>query len=99
MIQKILCDDSSVMKDKNVAVVFSAEWCDACHKLLAHLEPMSTVYDGKLYNADVDENENLASKCGVKSLPCTIVFKDGEQVQRFENNYSFQDLIEALRSL
>lgn len=98
MIQKIT-ENNLPTTTKNFAVVFSAEWCDSCHKLIDHLNPLADVFKDRLYNADVDDNEDLAEKYKVKSLPCIIIFKDGKQDMRYENNYNFGELLSVISKL
>lgn len=99
MITKITSNDLSVIEPSNYALIFAATWCDSCHNLVKHIEPLSGMVDGKLFNVDVDENGDIAEKYQVKSLPCIIIFKDGKQDMRYENNYNFSELASALSKL
>lgn len=99
MIEKIHNDELSVTGTGDVAIVFSATWCQSCHELLNHLDPMSTVLKGKVFNADVDENEGLSEKYGIKTLPCTLILNNGIVKDRFENNTKFNELVGRLTKL
>lgn len=98
MIEQIKDNDLSKIYHK-AAVVFSASWCDSCHKLLDMLEPISDAFDTKIYNADVDINDEISTKYGIKSLPCTVLFKDGEEHIRLGNNVFLNDIVDAIRSI
>lgn len=98
MINKITSNDLSAAIENNGIVIFSAEWCGSCHALLQRIEPLSDALNGKVYNADVDENEDLSVQYHVKTLPCIIIFNNGEVVDRIDNNINFQDLINKIRN-
>lgn len=99
MINKITSNDLSTAIENNGIVIFSAEWCGSCHALLQRIEPLSGALNGKVYNADVDENEDLSVQYHIKTLPCIIIFKDGKVVERFDNNINLQDLIDKIRDI
>lgn len=98
MIEVITNNDMSKIGN-NATVVFSASWCESCHKLLSHLDPLSDAINTKVYNIDVDDNEELAEKYQIKSLPCTILFKDGKENLRFGNSTFLNEIVEAARSM
>ena len=64
-----------------VAVVdFNATWCGPCRMLGPVLEELSAEMEGKasFYAVDVDDNQDLAVKYGISSIPYVAVFKDGK---------------------
>ena len=64
-----------------VAVVdFNATWCGPCRMLGPVLEELSDEMEGKasFYAVDVDDNQDLAMKYGISSIPYVAVFKDGK---------------------
>ena len=68
-----------------VAMVdFWATWCGPCKMLAPVIEDIGAKYDGKAVVAkvDVDENQALAAKYGVMSIPTVIFFKDGKEIGR-----------------
>lgn len=63
---------------------FSASWCGPC-KVLA---PVMNEVKGQFSNVnfediDIDENFELASKYGVRSVPTVILEKNGVEISRF----------------
>lgn len=66
-----------------VLVDFNATWCPPCQALHPILEDLAKEADGyKVVAVDIDEQEELAEQYEVSSIPCLVVFKNGEEVDR-----------------
>ena len=65
-----------------VLVDFFATWCGPCRMMSGILEDVNTQIEGngKIIKVDVDQNENLARKFGIMSIPTLILFKNGQMV-------------------
>jgi len=77
--------DSEVLgSDKPVLVDFWAEWCGPCRMIAPILEDVAESMDGKVQIAklNVDENQDVAFRYQVSSIPTLILFKDGEVADR-----------------
>lgn len=72
-------------KNALVLVDFWADWCNPCKMLMPVLEKLAEEYNGQFVLAKVnsDQNQELATKYGVRSLPTVKLFKDGEAADEF----------------
>ena len=75
--------ESDVLQsDAPVLVDYWAEWCGPCKMIAPILDEVASEYADKLKIAklDVDQNAETAQKYGIRSIPCLMLFKDGDIV-------------------
>jgi thioredoxin 1 len=73
--------EQEVLKsDKAVIVDFWAEWCGPCHAVSPVLDKIAEERpeELKLVKVNIDEEQELAIRYGIQSIPTILLFKDGE---------------------
>jgi thioredoxin 1 len=72
--QEVLKSDTAVLVD------FWAQWCGPCHAVAPVLEKIvdERKDELKLVKVNIDDEQELAQRYGVMSIPTMILFKDGE---------------------
>ena len=77
--------ESEVAQSKDpVLVDFWAPWCGPCKMIAPIVEKLADTYAGRLKVAklNTDDEPDLASRYEVTGIPCLILFKSGEPVDR-----------------
>jgi thioredoxin 1 len=64
--------------EKRVLIDFWAEWCGPCHAVAPVLDRIADERDLKLVKVNIDEEQVLAQRFGVMSIPMMILFDKGE---------------------
>ena len=83
-----------------VLVDFWAEWCGPCKMLGPILEEISKDLNDKLQvvKINLDENQDLAMKYSIRSIPTLLLFKEGELIDTKVGLLPKSDLVEWLKS-
>src|SRR5437867_11031337 len=69
-----------LQSEKPVIVDFWAEWCGPCHAVSPVLDKIAEERAGELrvVKVNIDEEQGLAERYGIASIPTIVLFKDGE---------------------
>lgn len=73
-----------VKNEKPLVIDFWAEWCGPCRMVAPIIEELANEYEGKVTigKLDVDNNDDVVSKYGIRNIPTILFIKDGEVVDK-----------------
>ncbi len=82
-------------------VDFWAPWCGPCRMIAPVIEELANDFDGKanICKVNTDDQQELASKFGVRSIPTILFIKDGKVVDTMIGAASKQAFTDKLNSL
>jgi thioredoxin 1 len=93
--------EKALKGDKPVMMDLWAPWCGPCRMAGPVIEELAEEYRDKVIigKVNIDENQALAQKYGVMSIPTVIVFKDGKEVERkvgFPGKEGYQAMLDKI---
>lgn len=101
MVSEVKDFQKDVLESKKPVIVdFWAEWCGPCKMLGPIFERAADALKGKVtfLKVNVDENQQLAAENGVRGIPCMVIYKDGEEVDRIVGVVPEEQLKERIES-
>lgn len=93
--------DLHFLGDKPALIDFYASWCGPCKALAPVLEEVSELYAGKvdIYKVDVDQEQELVTAFGIRSIPTLYFIPVNGQMQRAMGAMSKDQLCKMLDSI
>ncbi len=88
--------------NKGVTLVdFNAPWCAPCRTQEPIIRQLASQFEGRASVAamNLDENQSLAIRLGIQSIPTLVLFKEGKEARRFVGLQPQDALSEALESI
>lgn len=93
--------DKAIKSAQIVVVDLWAEWCGPCRSMVPIVDKLSDAYEGKALIAklNVDDNPDITSQFGVRSIPCFLFFKNGELVDKHVGTIKEPDFKAKIESM
>lgn len=91
-------EDEVINSDKTTIVDFYADWCGPCKMMSPVIDKIAeeNVEKIKVGKVNVDDNQELAMKYNVMSIPTILVFKNGKLEKTFIGVTSKSEIEEAI---
>lgn len=82
-----------------VFIDFFAEWCMPCVMMAPVVDEVSEKFKGKIKfgKINISDNETLAGKFNVSSIPNFVLLKDGKMIEQFVGAMQIEELEGKLR--
>ena len=89
------------IKEGVALVDFWAPWCGPCRMIAPVIDELAGDFDGKakICKVNTDEEQDVAIKYGIRSIPTILFFKNGELVDQMIGASSKQVLADKINSL
>ena len=90
------------VKKEGVSMVdFWAPWCGPCRMIAPVIEELAADFEGKanICKVNTDEEQDLAVKYGIRSIPTILFMKNGEVVDQMVGASSKQAFTDKINSL
>ncbi|MCX4300661.1 MAG: thioredoxin [Alistipes sp.] len=86
---------------KPVVIDFWAEWCGPCRMIAPIVDELAAEYEGQVVigKCDVEDNDDITVKYGVRNIPTIIFLKNGELVDKQVGACSKDALKEKIQKL
>ena len=89
--------DNEINKEGTYIVDFFANWCGPCMKLDPIIKEIADSRNGyNVLKVDVDENNNLARKLNIDTIPTICIYKDGKVVDKRIGYMSKEELLDVI---
>lgn len=85
--------------EKKVLVDFYADWCGPCKMMSPIIDDIANEVDGKakVGKVNVDNNQELAIRYDVMSIPTIMIFENGKNIKTFIGVTDKNEILEVLK--
>ena len=94
-------DKEILESDRTAVVLFKGQWCPHCKKMEPVFKEVSQEYSQrvKFFSLEVSENQDLAIKYNILSLPTTLLFKNGQLINSLVGYVAMEKLAEKVAEM
>lgn len=87
--------DEIINSEELTIIDFSASWCMPCRMLAPIVEQVADKMPNvNFYNIDIDDNEDIAKRYRIFSVPTLMAFREGKVIDSLVGLNSFDDVME-----
>ena len=89
--------EEEVLKSSKTTIIdFYADWCGPCKMMSPIIDNIAEDDNLKVGKVNVDDNQELAIKYDIMSIPTVLIFKNGELVNRFIGVHDKNEILNSL---
>jgi thioredoxin 1 len=88
---------NTINSNEKTLVKFGTAWCGPCKMLGRVLNQVKEKGLERVYEIDIEDNTDLKTEYSIKSVPTTIVFQNGEQIERFTGLSNVNKIINFMK--
>ncbi len=91
----------NILEDYDLVLVdFWATWCGPCRMIAPIIEQLADRYCDKVavVKVDIDQEQELADRYKIMSIPTLILFKNGEEVTKLIGAKSIDEYIQMIEN-
>ena len=93
--------DTLLASEPLLVVDFTAPWCGPCKVVGPLMDQLAGEYSdrAKVFKLDLDNNQSLAKRFGIRSIPAVMYFKQGELVKTIVGVKPYEEFSDALKDV
>ena len=90
-----------VNSGKPMVLDFWAEWCGPCRMVSPIIDELATEYEGRVTigKMNVDENDDVVGRFGIRNIPTVLFFKDGKMVYKVVGATAKDKFVEKIEAM